>query len=81
MSHMKVMFDYMFRTMDEFGMKDCEPEEILAFATGLKDGDARGDDYVYSPSSLLQSMYKQGRAFTTKGIDNNGIRIRKSNQA
>jgi hypothetical protein len=59
MSKTKELFDWAWRAMTEFGMIDSPHDEVIAFATGLRDGKDGMNTNPYSDVKL-HSFYKQG---------------------
>ena len=76
MSMIKDLWNHMFRTMDEFGMVDHRSEEVIAFATGLRDGEDHQRVNRYSEDTCLQGFYNQGYQHGDNGLDSQGRKIR-----
>jgi FlaA1/EpsC-like NDP-sugar epimerase len=69
---MKELFSYMFTAMSEFNMINADHKELMAFSTGLRDGEDLEEPLIYDEDSSLQSFYKQGFKHSRHKMDSQG---------
>jgi len=77
MSRTKELFNWVWRAMTEYGMLDSPHDEVIAFATGLRDGEEEVADSSNNPYSRsdLNGFYKQGFKHGSEGVDGHGYKI------